>query len=155
MWLNPLLMLDDNSPSENDSHVTVGRLLGRELTLRRNSPLSRSTELRAMWGPSQSASASPIVATVPSGARRNVVFAEQASHNQKYSVSLPFDDWNRDSVSNRNSLPPARRRNETEHEGFVHLASIAIPHGLKRRPAPTPVRGCTGSSGVIRQRLRQ
>lgn len=72
------------------------------------------------------------MATVPSALRCNAMLFEQRLHNQKYSVlsrlavapKLLSAEAGEGSASSRKSLPSWRYRNEAEHDGLAHFASI-------------------------------
>ena len=116
------------------------------LTIQSNSPFSRCAEVRATSsGTPRIASGSRTVPTVPSSLTRRVITDEQRWQSQKYSTRLDFDERSARSVSSRNSLPSARRRNEVEHKGFVHLASIATLLTI-RPPQAAPAQACRGWS---------
>src|SRR4029077_16461367 len=108
-----------------DCHVPLGWLFGRKVPPCKKAPFSWFTEMNVTSGPFQSASRRSVGITLPSCVRHSVIPGEQRSHNQKYSVALASDDPTVWPVSNRKSRPSARRRNKAEHDGFVHLPSIA------------------------------
>jgi hypothetical protein len=49
---------------------------------------------------------------------------EQPRHSQKYSVVMTLDELRVGSLSRRKSRPSLKYRNEAEHEGLLHLATI-------------------------------
>jgi hypothetical protein len=99
-----------------------------DLTLRSHNPFFRSSEVRATpSGTPRIASGSRTVTTVPSSVRRRVIVDAQRWQSQKYST-LDSDERNAGSLSRRKSLPSLRERNEAEHEGLLHLATITALH---------------------------
>ena len=100
-----------------------------KLTVRSNNPFLRSVEVRATpSGTPRIASGSRTVTTVPPSFRRRVIVDAQLWQSQKYSGVETLHDLKVGSFSRRKSLPSLRERNEAEHEGLLHLATITAPH---------------------------
>jgi len=117
-------------PSFNPVLTGPSRCAGKvELTVRSNNPFFRSVEVRATpSGTPRIADASRTVTTVPSSFRRRVIVDAQRWQSQKYSGVETLHDLRVGSFSRRKSLPSLRERNEAEHEGLLHLATITAPH---------------------------
>jgi hypothetical protein len=96
-------------PSFNRLLVRPTRSDKGKLTLRSNSPFSRSTEIRASpSGTPRMGFGSKTVSTVPSSPRCMVIADEQQGQSQKYSTRLDLDKPSAGSLSKRKSLPSSR-----------------------------------------------
>ncbi len=119
-----------------------------ELTLRSHNPFSRSVEVRMTpSGRSRIGSGNKTVRTVPSCCRRRVNVEEQTWQSQKYSTRSDLEGRSSGSLSRRKSLPCLRERNEAEHDGLLHLATIAPPHHRWNIPSVLPISRQYGDVG--------
>jgi hypothetical protein len=107
-------------------------LLRAKVTLLRSLCLCREM-MATSSGARRALSGSETVTTVPSCPRRSAMNSEQGPHSQKYSTLLWLlaselaEGVNTRSASSRKSLPSWRLRNDAQHDGLAHFATIQNP----------------------------